>query len=248
MGRHGMTVVIICLAVLPGVATAQDLCVLRPVEVDRVEGAVLFEGSSKSTPLPGVTVSILPIAGRDVPPLASFVTEHDGRFSVEDVTPGKYWLSFRHKTLIGFSVELHLRPRSRRPTAFVLATIRSLPNVPCGGGSTRLSPVIEDACRSLEYQNQNQIDYGLKLRRIEGTVVDIQPPPSPVPRTCVGLFTEDGRKLVTTVESDRDGAFAFGTIQPGKYRLIAKQPGLGVANVMLEVGAGEYHYSMPWKE
>jgi hypothetical protein len=52
----------------------------------------------------------------------------------------------------------------------------------------------------------------------------------------VGLFTENEHKLVTTVETDQDGAFAFGPIQPGRYRLVAKQSGLGVANVILQVG------------
>jgi hypothetical protein len=216
---------------------AQSICVPEALEVDRLEGAVFFEADNKSATLPDVTVSIAPYVGRDVPPIATFVSKGDGRFSIKDAAPGHYWLSFRHEALIGFSVEVHLRPRGHRRTAFLLATIRNDPNKPCGGASIRLSPIVEDACRTLEYENQNQVDYELKLRRIEGTAVDIQSQPSPVPRTCVGLFAENQRKLLTTVETDRDGAFAFGPIQPGRYRLIAKQPGLGVANVMLTVRA-----------
>jgi hypothetical protein len=236
MGRYGAIVVIICVSAFADAAVAQSMCIPGPVVVDHLEGTVLFEASGKSATLPDVTVSISPYVEGDVSPVASSVTKGDGRFSIEDAKPGRYWLSFRHRALIGFSIELHLRPRSRRPTEFLIATLRNDPNKPCGGGSVHLSPVVEEACRSLEYENQNQTDYALKLRRVEGIAEDTQSPPSPVPRTCVGLFTEDGRKLVTTVESDRDGKFAFGTIQAGKYRLVAKQPGLGVANVILEVG------------
>ena len=226
---------LVWVAICPGLATAQSMCVLDPVEVDQLEGAVRFEVDGESAGLPGVTVSISPDVGRDVLPVASFVTEGDGRFSIHDAAPGRYWLSFRHKALIGFSLELRVRPRSHRPTAFLIATIRNDLNRPCGGGSVQLSPVIDDACRSLEYQNENQIDNMLKLRRIQGTVVDMEFPPSPVPRTCMGLFTDSDRKLVTAVESDRYGAFAFGPVQPGRYRLVAEQPGLGVANVILQV-------------
>ena len=108
MGRHGMTLVINCLAVLSGLASAQSMCIPDPVVVDHLDGAVLFEASGKSRTLPDVTVSISPLVGWDARPIASFLTKGDGRFSIEDVKPGRYGLSFRHKALIGIEIELHL--------------------------------------------------------------------------------------------------------------------------------------------
>src|SRR5262249_25315707 len=143
MDRYTSIILIVCITSLPAVAIAQGMCVLDPVEVDHLEGAVLFEVGDKSTTLPDVTVSMCPYAGRDFPPVGSVVSKSDGGFSIKDAAPGQYWLSFRHKALIGFSVEVHLRPRSRSRTTFLIATIRNDPNKPCGGGSVRSSPVVE---------------------------------------------------------------------------------------------------------
>ena len=77
-----------------------------------------------------------------------------------------------HKALIGFTTELRLRPRRNRTNMFLVATLRNDPNRPCGGGSVELSSVLNENCRSLQYQNQ--VDYGPpKMRRVEGLAMDM---------------------------------------------------------------------------
>jgi hypothetical protein len=225
-----------CVALLPGVTFGQDMCVPDPVEVGRVEGIVLFEAGGKASPLPDVTIAISPYTGRNAPAVASSVSGSDGHFSISDIAPGRYWLSMRHKVLIGYATELRVETRNSRVTAFLIATIRNDPNKPCGGGSVQLSPVLSESCRSMEYQDQNQVDYGpLNVRRIEGFARDMES--TPVPGTCVGVFTEQGHRLVSRAETDKNGWFALGTVKPGRYRLVAKYDSFGVANVLLDVAA-----------
>jgi hypothetical protein len=202
--------------------------------VEKAEGVVLFEVGGKSSPLPDAMVAILPNTGRNAQPLASTVTGSDGHFSVSYTIPGRYLLSVSHNTQNGFGFELRLRPRRNRSTAFLVATIRNDPRKPCGGDSIQLSPVLDESCRSLEYQDQNQVDYGpLKVRRVEGSARDMQS--TPVPGTCIGIFTEPDNRLVTSVETDGEGRFALGNVSPGRYRLVAKYSNLGIANAILEV-------------
>lgn len=233
LGLRSLTIVGV-LVLLSAAAFGQGICIPDPVEVERVQGTVLFEAGGTSRPLSDVTVAISPYTGSNLPPVASAVTASDGHFSISSATPGRYWLSVRHKTLIGFSAELRLRPGRNRATVFLIVTIRNDPNKPCGGGTVQLSPALDETCRSLEYQDQNQIDYGpLKVRRIEGWARDMQS--TPVPGTCIGLFTEPNHRLVSSVETDDGGRFAFGNISPGRYRLMAKYDHLGIANGILEV-------------
>src|SRR5262245_40076150 len=100
MGCYACIVMMASFIGLSRLSTAQSICVPDPVEVDHLEGAVFLEVGSQSTALGDVTVSISPYVGQDVPPFASFVTKGDGRFSIENVAPGRYWLSFRHTALI----------------------------------------------------------------------------------------------------------------------------------------------------
>src|SRR5580658_9757783 len=67
-------------------------------------------------------------------------------------------------------------------------------------------------CRSLEYADENPFGYGpLKLRQIKGTAKDMHS--TPVPGTCVGIFTEPDHRLMSSVETDKNGSFALGTIR-----------------------------------
>src|SRR6185369_9547339 len=55
-------------------------------------------------------------------------------------------------------------------------------------------------CR-MEYENHNSVDYGpLVVQEVKGTIVD--PQQGPVPRVCVGLFTEKEHRVLATVQSD----------------------------------------------
>ncbi len=43
---------------------------------------------------------------------------------------------------------------------------------------------------------------------------------NPVPKTCLGIFTEPDYRLISSVETHQNGQFDFGTIKRGKYRLV----------------------------
>jgi hypothetical protein len=87
----------------------------------------------------------------------------------------------------------------------------------------------------ITYENQNQLDYSLRVRRIKGVATDTRS--TSVPGTCVGVFSEPDHRPVASVATDEDGRFSFEAIRPGKYRLVALQEGFGVANVILDVGS-----------
>jgi hypothetical protein len=123
--------------------------------------------------------------------------------------------------------------RVRAAAALCLAV---LPDMTFGQGPVQPSPVVAESCRSLTYQSQNQVDYGpLTVRRIVGLVKDKDG--VPVPHTCVGVFTEPGHLLASSVETDENGSFALGKVKPGRYRLVAKYDHFGVANVLLKLAS-----------
>jgi hypothetical protein len=87
---------------------------------------------------------------------------------------------------------------------------------------------------SMIYENHNQIDYkALTLRAVTGKAHDEQG--VPIPKVSLGLFTEKDHKLLTLVESATDGTFAFTSVVPGLYRLVAKYDGFCPANVPIAV-------------
>jgi Carboxypeptidase regulatory-like domain len=89
---------------------------------------------------------------------------------------------------------------------------------------------------SISYENHNQIDYGpLRLRAVQGVVLDSAA--VPVPDVCLGLFHDKEHSVVASTTSDTNGRFSFGKVVRGRYRLVAKFQGLGVANVPLELVA-----------
>ncbi len=88
------------------------------------------------------------------------------------------------------------------------------------------------------YENHNQIDYGpLRVHAIQGTtVIDVgNREQHGVPGACFALFTERDHKLVANVVADDNGHFEIRSIQPGRYRLVARATGLCTANIPLEV-------------
>lgn len=106
---------------------------------------------------------------------------------------------------------------------------------------TMASPVIgqEQVACTLEYANQNMIDYGpLSFRSITGRAVD--PFDVPVPQVCVAIFTDKGladkdHRQVASVLTDESGYFHFLRLQPGQYRVVAKYDGFGVLNVKVNI-------------
>jgi hypothetical protein len=60
---------------------------------------------------------------------------------------------------------------------------------------------------------------------------------STISDALIGLFTEEGHRLVTSVEADRDGRFKLRPVPAGRYRLVVRDPTclLCIANVPLRV-------------
>jgi Carboxypeptidase regulatory-like domain len=84
------------------------------------------------------------------------------------------------------------------------------------------------------YQNHNMVDYGpLVFRKVSGRAID--PSSEEMPGACLGLFTDDGQRLVTVARTDQSGNFALTAIPPGRYRLVADVRGFCVANIRLRI-------------
>lgn len=84
-------------------------------------------------------------------------------------------------------------------------------------------------CKSpIEYGNRNQVDpKDSTVRRIFGSVISEIGDPAkrigPVP-ACLGLFTEKDHRLVASAVADEEGRFEFGSIPPGRFRLVVRDP------------------------
>jgi Carboxypeptidase regulatory-like domain len=90
------------------------------------------------------------------------------------------------------------------------------------------------ACKNLSYENRNQTDYGpLRVAAVRGVVKDAQG--VPIPKACVGVFTEAGHKLVAATQSGGAGQFELNDIPDGAYRLVAKYEGFSPANAKLRM-------------
>jgi len=89
-------------------------------------------------------------------------------------------------------------------------------------------------CKTLSYENRNQVDYGpLRMAIIGGTAEDSQR--VPIPDVCVGVFTEVDHKLVAVVSTDQRGRFELKGIPEGTYRLVVKYEGFSPANAKVRI-------------
>ncbi len=92
-----------------------------------------------------------------------------------------------------------------------------------------------DQCKSLTYESHNQIDYGpIIVNSIRGVAQDAQG--VPIPKACVGVFTETEHKLLAVAETDDGGRFELTVIPRGEYRLVAKYEGFCPVNAKLRIG------------
>jgi hypothetical protein len=86
----------------------------------------------------------------------------------------------------------------------------------------------------IEYENQNQVDYGSPSRvGVVGVVTDKAF--APVAGACVAVFTEDGRRFVLGRKSGATGKFQLPLLSEGAYRLVIKAEGFGVANMKFKI-------------
>ena len=98
------------------------------------------------------------------------------------------------------------------------------------------------SCKSpIEYGNRNQVDpKRSSVRRISGRVIAEAGRPAKeagsVP-ACIGLFTEEGHRLIASVVADEEGRFRLTSIPTGQYRLVVRDPQdvFCVANMPLRV-------------
>jgi hypothetical protein len=92
----------------------------------------------------------------------------------------------------------------------------------------------ETACKNLTYESRNQTDYGpLVVTVVRGTVQDAEG--GPIPKACVGVFTEADHKLVAFTGTDDRGKFELNGLHDGEYRLVAKYEGFCPANAKLRI-------------
>ena len=105
-------------------------------------------------------------------------------------------------------------------------------------GLAGVSRATEASCRDLTYESRNQTDYGpLLVASIRGTAQDAQG--GPIPKTCVGVFTETDHRLIAVTRTDAGGRFELKGIPDGDYRLVAKYEGFCPANAKLHVERGK---------
>lgn len=98
-----------------------------------------------------------------------------------------------------------------------------------------------DGCSDMAYEDHNQIDYvvSTKTGTLRGVVVDFGS--DPVPKACVGIFTEDAHALLAKAESNDEGEFAMPRLVKGSYRIVVRYPGFCAANAILRVHGGLGH-------
>ena len=59
--------------------------------------------------------------------------------------------------------------------------------------------------------------------------------PKGLPHICIALFTGHTHKFVANVVTDDTGAFRFGELTNGEYRMIIRAPGFYVAEIPIHV-------------
>lgn len=102
-------------------------------------------------------------------------------------------------------------------------------------GLAVLGPATEITCKNLTYESRNQTDYGpLRVASIRGIAQD--PQGVPIPKACIGAFTETDHKLIAVTQTDDSGKFELKGIPDGEYRLVAKYEGFCPANAKLRIG------------
>lgn len=84
------------------------------------------------------------------------------------------------------------------------------------------------------YVNENSTDPApLKLNGLLGRVSGLGG--DAISGATVSLFTEEGHRLVASVNSDRDGKFRFDKVEHGLYRVVARVAGLCSANIPVKI-------------
>ncbi|MEW5980349.1 MAG: hypothetical protein AB1898_31565 [Acidobacteriota bacterium] len=146
----------------------------RPDSRGRRGGGVYFEVGGNRQALPDATVEVAPY-GYKKPPLAAVVTKQDGRFSLAQIRPGRYYLSVRHASIIGLSVEMRVtRPkRTKDGAGEIEIVLRNDPSKYCAGGTVTV--VRRTGSRSAQSAQLIQVGTGVEgsaiwVRRVAQTL------------------------------------------------------------------------------
>ena len=129
-------IVVLCL--YAGIALGEGICIPEPLKSSVAEGTIFF--GSEQDPLPDVRVEIAGYAYGS--PVVAFSTPgKDGRFSINGIRPGRYWLNARHPVVGHFEVEFRVPsfwPQKRR----LLVVIGKDPSKgACWGGYAKAVPI-----------------------------------------------------------------------------------------------------------
>ena len=89
---------------------------------------------------------------------------------------------------------------------------------------------------TVEYEHRNMVDYTLKVRHMQGKVID--PFSVEIPRACIAVFNSDHSKLLRTVESDEQGNFIVDNVPPGEYWLVVKDQQRAFCPALAKVEVG----------
>ena len=89
-------------------------------------------------------------------------------------------------------------------------------------------------CLDMRYENKVQMLALLRIANVGGLVTDWTG--DPLPRACVGLFSDAAEpKLIESVSVGRDGRFSFGDVPDGDYRFASSFTGMCPIGVRLRV-------------
>ncbi len=86
-------------------------------------------------------------------------------------------------------------------------------------------------CQNMPYEHHNQVDYTLRVSSVVGVAKDVQG--FEVKGACVGIFTENGQKLLAAKETSVDGRFEIEGLPNGRYRLVVTTRVLCAANAAI---------------
>lgn len=150
-----------------------DICIPDRITVGAVEGRVYFEAGGNRQVLSDATVEVAPY-GYKKPPVAAVVTKQDGRFSLAQIRPGRYYLSVRHASIIGLSVEMRVTQpkRTKDGAGEIEIVLRNDPSKHCAGGTVTV--VRRTARRSSQSAQLIQVGSGDEVPAIRVRLGDLR--------------------------------------------------------------------------
>lgn len=130
---------VISLGLLVPTLFGNDICIPDAIAVSTVEGNLYFEVGGRRQALSDVTVEVAPY-GYKKPPIATVTTKQDGRFYLPQVHVGHYYLSVRHASVIGLSVEMRVIRSKRKTggTGTIEIVLRNDPSRYCAGATVNV--------------------------------------------------------------------------------------------------------------